>query len=213
MFAEGLTTMTGPVSQLRGYDGELVARLVELCRGAPDEGRWAVDNLTRLAGEVAIGLHDEVPIPVAELDRAAEELRLHLMKFVELGLRENTLVSAVLDRFDAWHRDLADAAAVESKRVELRAFIEHVRDNPVDYLGQLGQTPDEVVRSSERVLELVHPSDSDESVKRLSGVAEWQRRREGWLSKDVFEAWEELYPRRLAEKTRGESADEPRPPR
>lgn len=189
--------MTTPIPKFSGRDGELVSRLVDLCRDEPNE-QWAKDNLSMLGMAAAIDL---VPLTDAESDGLAERLRSHLMNYVALGFREEVLVRALRDELDETHRQFADTTTIEAKKAERRTFFERLRDNPDKFVGRgLGDTAQAVVEAAERLLrsELNQPADADESANRWARAAAWERRRNTWLPDEALREWVDASFRRSA---------------
>ncbi|HEX3588280.1 MAG TPA: hypothetical protein VHV74_01520 [Pseudonocardiaceae bacterium] len=175
------------MAELRGIRGELVDRLIWLCSGDSDE--WAHDNLLMLGGYA--GCLPSEGIGRFDLARYEGTLRSQLDMIVGMGLDEQILVRGLRDELDRWWNGRADVEAGNAAAQDMRGKLEHIRDNPVDYLGRMGETPAEVVEHAEEMLRsrLFQPIDADAAADRWSGQAMWAKQKEALLSDEILDAW------------------------
>ncbi|MEV7043690.1 hypothetical protein [Amycolatopsis sp. NPDC051061] len=126
------------MTDVTGDNGELINRLLTCCHSGAES--WTSRNFFALATYTGL-LRREPLLP----DQGADNLRQHLMNIVTLGLREDLLVRTLRDELDQFWSTQADVATARQGIEELRAQLEHIRDNPVDYLGRVGGSIDEVI--------------------------------------------------------------------
>jgi len=181
------------VTDVAGDHGELVDRLIKVCSDGNDT--WAYNNLGMLAMNVGL----QPPHMPWHQDQYAEQVRQHLMRFVKLGLREEVLVRGLHTALDTYWTTRADVGAADQKTAQLRETTEHIRDNPVDYVGvgQFGDSVEEVVSKAEAVLAYMNespvfrPVDADSASERWAETDQWRRLTVRYLSDDTIRVWRE----------------------
>jgi hypothetical protein len=133
------------MADVTGDNGELINRLITCCHTGNES--WTTRNFFALARYT--GLLRREPF---QREQVADNLRQHLTKIVTFGLREDLLVRALRDELDNIWTTRADVATAQERVGELRTDLEHIRDNPVDYLGRVGNSIDEVIHNAETTL-------------------------------------------------------------
>jgi L-lactate utilization protein LutB len=85
----------------------------------------------------------------------------------------------------------ADVATAQERVEELRTDLEHIRDNPVDYLGQVGKSIDEVIHNAETTLAAngLQPIDADDAATRWINASQWRQTTEQLLPNNVLKQW------------------------
>lgn len=174
------------MATVTGSDGELVDRLVLVCSG--QDSRWAFDNLAMLSAWTGA----EPPGRSWDPDKYRGLVVENLMRFVRLGLREDLLVRALREELGRFWAERADVGPRDRDIRQMREFMEHARDNPVDYIGLLGASVAEVVERAESMLAdspVLRNIDADDAAERWAEVTTWRDLVERHLSDQVLGHW------------------------